>query len=79
MDSGAFRRARRFVVYHLEREIALQAWGDRGGFLQTRNKDLQLARALDFLRGADSPQGLLQSVPASEPVAAGDGNPDPGL
>ena len=79
VDSGAFRRARRFVVYHLEREIALQAWGDRGGFLQTRNKDLQLARALDFLRGADSPQGLLQSVPASEPVAAGDGNPDPGL
>jgi carboxyl-terminal processing protease len=67
-----FERAERFVRYHLEREIALQAWGDQGEFEQSLTEDPQLTRALDLLRGVDSVDGLFQALDE------GSGDPDQG-
>jgi carboxyl-terminal processing protease len=60
-------RAERFVRYHLEREIALQAWGEAGQFRQSMPHDRQLQRALDVLRGAGTPAELLDRVAAADP------------
>jgi carboxyl-terminal processing protease len=54
-----FADARRFVRYQLEREVALQAWGDEGQFTQLLRYDLQLQRALELLSGVESLDGLL--------------------
>jgi carboxyl-terminal processing protease len=54
-----FADARRFVRYQLEREIALQAWGDEGQFTQILRYDLQLQKALELLSGVESVDGLL--------------------
>ncbi len=62
VDREDFDAASRFVRYHLEREIALQAWGDLGQFQQSRKFDNQLAVALDLLREARSPAELLEAV-----------------
>jgi hypothetical protein len=65
-----FDRARRFVRYQLEREIALQAWGDRGEFLQSLAYDSQLERAMELLEGIRTPDELLNSVrPAAAAVS----------
>lgn len=64
VEPDAVLRARRFVAYHIEREIAVRAWGDRGRFLQERRHDPQLARALELLRGVGSTEELLARVPA---------------
>ncbi len=66
---GDFLAARRFVRYHLEREIALQAWGQKGEFEQMRKYDQALARALDLLHGVTDPAALIRKVSA----AGGDG------
>lgn len=58
-----FRGARRFVTYQLEREISLQAWGDRGEFMHARSMDRQLGRAIELLRGVDTLEGLLAEIP----------------
>ena len=60
-----FDLARRFVRYQLEREIALQAWGDRGEFLQSRVYDRQLQRAMELLEGVRTTDELLDAVRAS--------------
>ncbi|HUF77209.1 MAG TPA: S41 family peptidase [Longimicrobiales bacterium] len=65
-----FDRARRFVRYQMEREIALQAWGEVGQFQQSLQYDRQLQRALEVLEGVRSPQDLLRSVEAAEPDPA---------
>jgi carboxyl-terminal processing protease len=65
-----FEQASRFVRYQLEREIALQAWGDQGQFEQSVPDDLQLQRALEILRGVESPDELLESVAGLAPAAA---------
>ncbi|HSH74521.1 MAG TPA: S41 family peptidase, partial [Longimicrobiales bacterium] len=65
-----FDRARRFVRYHLEREIALQAWGDVGQFLQSQRHDHQLQRALEILGGVRTPAELLQRVEQLQPDPA---------
>jgi carboxyl-terminal processing protease len=57
-----FRRARRFVEYQMEREVALQAWGDRGEFERVRDSDRQLATALDLLRRTSSQRDLFRLV-----------------
>jgi carboxyl-terminal processing protease len=62
-----FDRARRFVRYHLEREIALQAWGEAGQFRQSIAYDLQLLRALEMLRGVASPEELLRRASPEAP------------
>lgn len=65
VELGDFRAARRFVTYQLEREIAVQAWGARGGFLQTRRHDTQLDEAVSLLRDASTPAELLEKVPGA--------------
>jgi carboxyl-terminal processing protease len=62
-----FDLARRFVRYQLEREIAAQAWGDSGQFLQSRAYDRQLQRAMELLRGARTTEELLGAVGPSQP------------
>jgi carboxyl-terminal processing protease len=68
VDRDDFRAARRFIVYQLEREIALQAWGDEGQFLQERRFDSALGEAVELLRGAESQADLLR-VAAAQPPA----------
>jgi len=71
-----FERAERFVRYDLQREIALQGWGELGEFQRVISYDDALLIALDLLRGAASQGELftrvsgllpapLQSVPAA--------------
>lgn len=75
-DRGAFDAAERFVRYHLENQIALQAWGDLGQFRQQWRIDNQLLRALDLLREAESPTALITTVEEATPDAAPDAEPD---
>lgn len=70
-----FRAARRFVEYQLEREIALQAWGERDQFLQTWRHDRPLTRALELLRQARTTEELLAltaTVPGADTRVAPD-------
>jgi carboxyl-terminal processing protease len=60
VDASDFRRARRFIRYQMEREIALQAWGEAEQFQQTLRHDAPLARALELLREAESMEELLE-------------------
>ncbi|HUP52702.1 MAG TPA: S41 family peptidase [Longimicrobiales bacterium] len=60
-----FDLARRFVRYYLEREIALQAWGDAGQFRQTQPYDRQVQRALEILEGVRTPAELLRRTAAA--------------
>jgi carboxyl-terminal processing protease len=69
VDRGDFDDAERYVRYHLEREIALQAWGDAGQFEQSRRHDVQLQRAIDVLEGVRLPEELVRADRA-EPAAA---------
>jgi carboxyl-terminal processing protease len=69
LDREAFDSAERFVRYHLEEEIALQAWGDAGQFEQLRRHDLQLARAVELLSSAGSPGELMVEIASAEPDA----------
>jgi hypothetical protein len=62
-----FDRSRRFIRYQLEREIASQAWGDDGEFLQMRGYDRQLERALELLAGVGSTEELFTAVEAWRP------------
>ena len=55
-----FQKAARFVRYQLERQIALQKWGEAGEFQRRVPYDRQLQAALDAVRRADSPEALLQ-------------------
>ena len=69
VDRDDFRRGTRFVRYQLEREIALQAWGERGEFLQGRPYDRQLERALGLLAGSSTPAELFEAAALSEAAA----------
>jgi carboxyl-terminal processing protease len=51
--------ADRFLRHRLEREIALQAFGEEGEFLRMHDRDRQLQAALERLRGASSPRALV--------------------
>lgn len=66
VDYSEFMAAERFVRYRLEREIALQAWGDTGQFEQSRKHDPQLATAVELLQGAASPADLIEDVVAAD-------------
>jgi hypothetical protein len=57
----------RYVRYQLEREIAVQAWGDGGEFLQMRRYDRQLERAVEILSEADAPEQVFDAVEAWRP------------
>jgi carboxyl-terminal processing protease len=73
VDRDDFRMASRFVRYHLEREIALQAWGEQGQFLRDIAADRQLARALELLAGVESTQELLRRAASDDPAAPREG------
>jgi carboxyl-terminal processing protease len=57
-----FELARRYVQYHLEREIALQDWGEAGQFQQTLRYDRQVERALELLDASRTPAELFEAV-----------------
>ncbi len=61
-----FRQAERFIRYHLEREIALQGWGDAGEFLRILPSDRLLQRALALLRESATTQELLRAAARPE-------------
>lgn len=64
-----FDASRRFIRYQLEREIAGQAWGQSGEFLQSRAYDRQLEAALALLGNIDSTDELLAAARTREPLA----------
>jgi carboxyl-terminal processing protease len=64
-----FELAERFVRHQVEREIAAQAWGQAGEFLQARVYDRQLGAALQLLEGVDSTDELLAALRAAEATA----------
>jgi len=51
--------ADRYLRYQLEREIALQAFGERGEFIRMQDRDVQLGAALERLRRTGSPSSLI--------------------
>jgi carboxyl-terminal processing protease len=70
VSDADFRGAESFVRYHLEGEIALQAWGEAGEFRQRLDDDLQLQRAVELLRGVDTAEELLASLGSREVAGA---------
>ena len=67
LDESDFATAVRYVTYQLEREIALQAWGEEGAFLHTRGHDRQLNEAIEILKWADTPESLFRLAGAVGP------------
>jgi len=67
IERADFDAGERFVRYHLEREIALQAWGDEGQFRQLRDRDTQLERAIEILTGVQTPDQLLRAISTADP------------
>jgi carboxyl-terminal processing protease len=60
VELQSLNRADRFIRYQLEREIALQAWGERGQFEQVRDRDEQLLAALALLKDQSDSQALVK-------------------
>jgi len=60
LSASAFQRLERFIRFQLEREIALQAWGEAGEFLRMLASDRVAQRALTLLREASSTGDLLE-------------------
>ena len=65
LDESDFVTAVRFVTYQLERQIALQAWGEEGAFFHTRGNDRQLNDAIGILKQADTPEALFSLAAAA--------------
>jgi carboxyl-terminal processing protease len=68
VDPEVLSGADRYVRYHLERELALQKWGEAGEFRQTMRYDPQLLRAMELLQSSSSPSALLAA--AGNPLPA---------
>ncbi|MFO8174280.1 MAG: S41 family peptidase, partial [Longimicrobiales bacterium] len=60
LSGSAFQRLERFIRYQLEREIALQKWGETGEFRRMMDTDRTLQRALTVLRDSESTGELLE-------------------
>ena len=73
-----FGTAERYVRYHLEREIALQAFGDAGQFRRTLPYDRQLTQGLELLEGVTTTRALLQAVRDLGPGLVADAPADAG-
>ena len=65
LEESDFVAAIRFVRYQLERQIALQAWGEEGEFQHIRGQDRQLNDAIEILKQADSPEALFTLAAAA--------------
>ncbi len=82
LDEADFVTAVRYVTYQLERQIALQAWGEEAAFQHTRGSDRQLSDAIEILQKADTPESLFSLAAAANPIetvlgvgASGPGTP----
>ncbi len=73
LEESDFATAVRFVTYQLERQIALQAWGEEGAFLHTRADDRQLNDAIEILRRAETPEALFSLARAAGPIETATG------
>jgi carboxyl-terminal processing protease len=60
LSSTQFQRLGRFVRFQLEREIALQAWGEAGEFRRVMDADRVLQRTLTLLRDSGTTSDLLR-------------------
>lgn len=60
LSPGAFQGAERFIRFQVEREIALQAWGDVGEFRRMIPQDRAILRALDLFGSSTSTAELLE-------------------
>ena len=75
------RPAERYFRYHLEREIALQAWGEEAQFLQVKDRDRQLSTAVQILTGVSTPAEVLgativsSQTPVPDPATEGGERP----
>jgi carboxyl-terminal processing protease len=59
MSQSDFRSAERFIRHHLEREIALKAWGAAEEFQRIAPQDRMLQRALELLGESETTADLL--------------------
>jgi len=75
LERESFERAKRFVRYRLEEEIATQKWGQEGAFRRTAEVDRPLRRAIELLSGASSSVALFRAAGMPLP---GDGDPTTG-
>lgn len=66
LSSEGFRKAERFIRFQLEREIALQAWGDAGEFRRTLPADRAVQKAMDLLAGVSTVQDLFGAAGAPD-------------
>jgi carboxyl-terminal processing protease len=66
LTASQFQRLERFIRFHLEREIALQAWGEAGEFERMMDSDRVLQRALALLRASGNTSELLQRAARAE-------------
>ena len=73
LDESDFVTAVRFVTYQLERQIALQAWGEEGAFVHTRGDDRQLNDAIEILKQADTPEALFGLADTAGPIQTATG------
>jgi len=60
LTDSAFRRLERFIRFQLEREIALQKWGETGEFQEMMSSDRAFQRALTLFHASGSPAELLE-------------------
>ncbi len=60
LEDRLLRGAQRYIRYNLERELALQTFGEAAEFERIRRVDSQIDRALEALSGASSPDALFQ-------------------
>jgi len=60
LNPSAFQRLERFIRFQLEREIALQVWGEAGEFRQMLSSDRVVQRALTLLRETSNTGELLE-------------------
>jgi len=70
LGAGVFEDASRYIRYQLEREIALQAFGEAGQFRRMMRYDTQLQRAVELMEGAPTTRALLQAARTAEGATA---------
>lgn len=66
VPDDVFADASRYIRYQMEREIALQAFGEAGQFRRLMRYDTQLLRALEVMEGATTMRGLIASARDAE-------------
>ena len=66
LSDTAFGRLERFILFQLEREIALRAWGESGEFQRMLGADRVVQRALALLRDSGDTAELLRLASQAE-------------